>query len=242
MTAHDRELPAPEAVIFDLDGTLVDTVQTRIDAWLAIFEEAGIPASKDELGPLIGVDGKRLAREVAALAGQPIDDDRAEDIDKRCGELYEQLNRSPRPLPGVRRLFDTIEARGMKAAIATSSRKEQVRTSVAALDLDKEPTIVDASHVEHAKPEPDLLLRAAEELGVEPSMAWYVGDATWDMAAAVAAAMIPIGVTAGSAVSAEALEGSGAAVVVTTLDEIADALEATDDEADETARADRPPG
>jgi beta-phosphoglucomutase-like phosphatase (HAD superfamily) len=81
MTADDRQLPAPKAVIFDLDGTLVDTVQTRIDAWLATFEEAGIPSSKEELGPLIGVDGKRLAREVAALAGQPIDDARAEDID-----------------------------------------------------------------------------------------------------------------------------------------------------------------
>jgi HAD superfamily hydrolase (TIGR01509 family) len=223
-----RNLPTPEAVIFDLDGTLVDTVQTRIDAWLATFEDAGIPASKDELAPLIGVDGKRLAREVAALAGQPIDDARAEDIDKHCGEIYEQLNRSPRPLPGVRRLFETIEGRGMKAAIATSSRKEQVRTSVAALDLGTEPTIVDASHVEHAKPEPDLLLRAAEELGVEPSTAWYVGDSTWDMAAAVAAAMIPIAVTVGSAVSAEGLESAGAALVVETLDEIADVLERAD--------------
>jgi HAD superfamily hydrolase (TIGR01509 family) len=226
VTADDRELPAPEAVIFDLDGTLVDTVQTRIDAWLATFEEAGIPASSELLAPLIGVDGKRLAREVAALAGEPVDDARAEDIDERSGEIYEQLNRSPRPLPGVRRLYDVIEARGLKSAIATSSRKEQVRTSVAALGLAGEPTIVDASHVQHAKPEPDLLLRAAEELGVEPSRAWYVGDSTWDMVAAVAAAMIPIGVSVGSGVSAEALEGSGAAVVVETLDEIADALEA----------------
>jgi phosphoglycolate phosphatase-like HAD superfamily hydrolase len=110
---------------------------------------------------------------------------------------------------------------------------------VAALDLGSEPTIVDASHVEHTKPEPDLLLRAAEELGVDPSMAWYVGDSTWDMAAAVAAAMIPIGVTAGSAVSAAALEGAGAALVVETLDEIADALEATDDDDAEAARADQ---
>ncbi len=57
-----RDLPRPAAVIFDLDGTLVDTVQTRIDAWLETFEEVGLPATKDQLGPLIGVDGKRLAR------------------------------------------------------------------------------------------------------------------------------------------------------------------------------------
>ena len=221
MTATSiRDLPQPEAVIFDLDGTLVDTVETRIRAWKQTFDEIGVPTTREELEPLIGVDGKRLAREVCALAGQPIDEGRAEVIDKRCGEIYEELNSDPRALPGVRRLIDTIDSRGLKSAIATSSRKEQVKTSVDALGLTKEPTIVDASHVEHAKPEPDLLLRAAEELGVDPSRAWYVGDSTWDMGASVAAAMIPIGVTAGAAVSRQALEGAGAAVVVETLDEI----------------------
>ena len=219
-----RDLPQPDAVIFDLDGTLVDTVETRIDAWLQTFEEVGIPSSREDLVPLIGLDGKRLAREVTALAGRPIDEERSEIIDKRCGEIYEGLNREPRALPGVRRLFDTIDARRLRAAIATSSRKEQVKTSVDALGLGKAPTIVDASHVEHAKPEPDLLLRAAEELGVDPSRAWYVGDSTWDMVASVAAAMIPLAVTAGSVVSREALEGAGAAIVVETLDQIADAL------------------
>ena len=102
----------------------------------------------------------------------------------------------------------------------------EVATSVNALGLAHEPDIVDASHVEHAKPEPDLLLRAAEELEVHPERAWYVGDSTWDMAAAVAAAMIPIAVTAGSAATNDALRGAGAAVVVERLDEIADALRA----------------
>ena len=224
MTADIRALPLPDAVLFDLDGTLVDTVQTRIDAWLAVFEEVDLPTSRDDLAPLIGVDGKRLAREVAAGAGRPIDDGRAEAIDKRSGEIYGELNRSPRPLPGVRELVDALEERGIDWAIATSSRKDQVTTSVKALGLRTEPTIVDASHVKHAKPEPDLLLRAAEELEVEPARAWYVGDSTWDMVAAVAAGMIPIGVTAGSAVPASALAGAGAAVVVDDLLEIADAL------------------
>jgi HAD superfamily hydrolase (TIGR01509 family) len=215
----------PKAVIFDLDGTLVDTVETRIEAWLATFEETGLPADRELLAPLIGVDGKRLAREVAALAGRPIDDDEAEVIDKRSGEIYERLNHSPRPLPGVVALVDTLDRKQIPWSIATSSRKDQVATSVRALGLPREPSIVDASHVEHAKPEPDLLLRAAEELGIEPATAWYVGDSTWDMVAAVAAGMIPIGVTAGAAVDSTALTGAGAAVVVDTLDEIAAALE-----------------
>jgi beta-phosphoglucomutase-like phosphatase (HAD superfamily) len=157
-----RDLPSPKAVIFDLDGTLVDTVETRIQGWLAVFEEVEIPADRERIAPLIGIDGKRLAREIAALAGLVIDDERAETIDKHAGEIYERLNRSPRPLPGVRELVHAIDARNIPWSIATSSRKDQVQTSVKALGLDREPTIVDASHVEHAKPEPDLLLRAAE--------------------------------------------------------------------------------
>lgn len=217
-------LPTPAAVLFDLDGTLVDTVETRIDAWLETLEAADLPTTRDRLAPLIGVDGRRLAREIAALAGRPIDDERAEAIDKDSGERYERLNHAPRPLPGVHEVVDAIEARDIAWSIATSSRKDQVATSVGALGLADEPRIVDASHVEHAKPEPDLLLVGAEQLGIDPARCWYVGDSTWDMAAAVAAGMVPIGVTAGAAVDAAALRGAGAAAVVETLTEIADAV------------------
>jgi HAD superfamily hydrolase (TIGR01509 family) len=216
--------PLPAAVLFDLDGTLVDTVDTRIAAWLRALEDAGLPTSREQLAPLIGLDGKRLAKEIAAVAGAPIDEARAEEIDDLSGETYEQLNRSPRPLPGVRRLVEAIEARHISWAIATSSRKAQVATSVAALGLAADPMIVDASHVKHAKPEPDLLLLAARELGVDPGRCWYVGDSTWDMVSAVAAGMVAIGVTAGSAVDSLALTGAGAAAVVQTLDELTEAL------------------
>lgn len=223
-SADLADLPFPAAVLFDLDGTLVDTVGTRIDAWLQALEEAGHPTTRERLAPLIGVDGKRLAREIAALAGVTLDEERAEAIDKRSGEIYEQLNHAPAPLPGVRELVDAIEARELPWAIATSSRKEQVVKSVAALGLASEPKIVDASHVAHAKPEPDLLLLAAEEVGVEPTRCWYLGDSTWDMVAAVAAAMVPIGITNGAAVDEAALRGAGAAVVVEDLIAVAASL------------------
>lgn len=226
MGAAINELCLPAAVLFDLDGTLVDTVTTRIAAWDQTLSGAGLATGRDRLAPLIGLDGKRLASEIAALAGRPIDDARAEEIDRQSGDIYERLNRSPRPLPGVRRLVDELDRRGIRWAIATSSRKDQVRTSVEALGLEAEPTIVDASHVKHAKPEPDLLLLAAKQLGVQPAACWYVGDATWDMVSAVAAGMIAIGVTAGSAVDTAALRGAGAAAVVPTLDELATVFEA----------------
>ena len=225
MTQPIGLLPTPSAVLFDLDGTLVDTVAVRIDAWEQTLGEAGLPIDRDRLSPLIGLDGRRLAREVAALYGHRLDDDRAEAIDRRSGETYEGLNAAPMPLPGVGRLVAAIERRGIRWAIATSSRAAQVAPSVSALGLDHQPLIVDAGHVEHAKPEPDLLVYAARELGVEPATCWYIGDSTWDMLSAVAAGMLAIGVTAGSAVDEATLAGAGASAVVRGLDDVADALD-----------------
>ena len=214
-----NRLPRPRALIFDLDGTLVDTVETRIRAWLALFDEAGIPADRSEVAALIGADGKRLARALAAAAGIELDDRRAEELDRRSGEIYETLNTDPRPLPGAVRLLGELDERGLSWAIATSSRRQQVGASVDSLKLSHQPTIVDGSHVEHAKPAPDLLLEAAATLSLPAAACWYVGDATWDMRAAVAAGMPAVGVTSG-AVDADALIDAGADRVVGSLDEV----------------------
>jgi phosphoglycolate phosphatase len=124
-------------------------------------------------------------------------------------------------LPGATALLARLIRDEVTWAIATSSRREQVAASIAALDLPAEPRIVDGSHVEHAKPAPDLLLLAARELGVGPERCWYVGDATWDMRAAVAAGMEAIAVLAGSGVDEAALRDAGARVVLATLDDLA---------------------
>jgi beta-phosphoglucomutase-like phosphatase (HAD superfamily) len=210
-------LPDPEGLLFDLDGTLVDTVEARIEAWLQVFREEGLPARHERVAALIGSDGKRLAKEIAALAGRDLTDEEAERIDRRSGELYDVINTDPRPLPGAAELLRALAGGRLRWAIATSSRAEQVRTSMAALGLPEPPSIVDGSQVKEAKPAPDLLLSAARELSIEPADCWYVGDSTWDMAAAVSAAMIPIGVATG-AVDAGALLGSGAAVALDSLE------------------------
>jgi HAD superfamily hydrolase (TIGR01509 family) len=219
-----RQLPVPAALLFDLDGTLVDTVETRIASWLRALAAAGFPTTRDRVAPLIGMDGRRLAREIALLAGTRLDDDRAESIDHASGEIYAELNRAPRALPGVAELVAVLDERGIAWTIATSSRQAQVAASVAALGLATEPRIVDASHVAHAKPEPDLLLYAAGQLDLPPNRCWYVGDSTWDMIAAVAAGMIGIGVTAGAAVDAGALRQAGATATVAGLRSLAEAL------------------
>jgi HAD superfamily hydrolase (TIGR01509 family) len=163
---------------------------------------------------LIGSDGKRLAREVAEVAGKRLDDARAEAIDRRSGEIYDRLNTDPRPIAGARSLLLALGASALPWAVATSSRAEQVGASIAALRLPTPPRIVDGSHVEHAKPAPDLLLLAAEQLGVPARRCWYVGDSTWDVLAARAATMTAIGVAYG-AVPGSALVGAGAGAVTT---------------------------
>ena len=215
------DLPRPEGLIFDLDGTLVDTVQQRIDGWVAALGEAGVRTSPHEIGPMIGMDGKRLAREAAEKAGRTLSESETEAIDHAAGEAFDRRNREPVPLPGLAEALAAIERNGARWVIATSSRAAKVKNSVRALQLDRKPEIVDGSHVEHAKPAPDLLLLAARRMGVTPEHCWAIGDSTWDVRAAMAAGMTAVCLTAGSAVSVGDLLAAGAAVVVPTLAELA---------------------
>ena len=218
-------LPRPAGIAFDLDGTLVDTVDARIEGWLEALEASGIAADRARIAPMIGMDGKRLAREVAASGGRALSDDEEEAIDRAAGEAFDRRNRAPRPLPGAQALLREVAELGISWVIATSSRAEQVLASVAALGLPEQPTIVDGSQVQRAKPAPDLLLRAAERLGVAPGDCWAVGDSTWDIRASRAAGMAAIAVTVGSAVGGDILREAGASLVVGTLDDLREVLE-----------------
>jgi HAD superfamily hydrolase (TIGR01509 family) len=219
------DLPRPEGLIFDLDGTLVDTVRARIDGWVEALGKFGLEASAQDIAPMIGMDGKRLAMEIGQRAGRSLSEDETEAIDHAAGAAFDERNHEPRPLPGLTDALAAIERCSARWVIATSSRAQQVKGSVAALHLERPPDIVDGSHVEHAKPEPDLLLLAAKRLGVEPGRCWAVGDSTWDAKAAVAAGMTAICTIAGSAVAEERLIEAGAAAVVPTLGELADLID-----------------
>ncbi|HET7676365.1 MAG TPA: HAD family hydrolase [Candidatus Limnocylindrales bacterium] len=212
-------LPEPGVILFDLDGTLVDTVEARIEGWLDTFREESLPASPELVAPLIGADGRRLARDVAARSGRRLDDAEAERIDRRAGEHYDRRNRDPRPHRDAPALLAALSDSSLRWAIATSSRAEQVMRSVEALGLPDRPMIIDGSHVAQAKPAPDLLLLAAERLSVPAERCWYVGDSTWDMAAARAAGMVAVGVSSGSATAAALIE-AGAHAALERLEEL----------------------
>jgi len=212
-------------MLFDLDGTLVDTVPTRIAAWSTALEEAGLPFEQSHLVGLIGSDGKHIVTEVARAAGLVVDEVRAEEIDRRSGEIYDGLNVDPRPLPGVGELLEVVGRSGIPWAIATSSRAAQVGASVAALGLSTPPIIVDGSAVARAKPAPDLPLHGAAALGVPPADCWLIGDSTWDVLAGAAAGMTTIALTAGSAVEAVTLREAGASLVLASAADVIELLE-----------------
>jgi HAD superfamily hydrolase (TIGR01509 family) len=208
----------PQALIFDLDGTLVDTVEARIESWMRTLDEAGIAADRDHVAGMIGADGKKLVRDVAERTDHELSPDEVEQLDKRSGEKYDELNVHPKPTSGARSLVVALEQSKLHWAIATSSLAAQTKASIAALELPQSPTVVDGSHVENAKPAPDLLLLAAKQLDTPADGCWYVGDSTWDMRAANAAGMVGVGVAYGAATDADLTQAG--ATVVTTLPEL----------------------
>jgi HAD superfamily hydrolase (TIGR01509 family) len=216
-----RPIKRPRGVVLDLDGTLVDTVETRIEAWMGAFAQEGIQPDRKFVGELIGSDGRRLAREVGRALGITVDEARAERIDARSGGAYSQLNTNPQPLTGATDFLDALDAARIPWAIATSSRREQVGVSVAALHRRSMPLVVDGSTVLRAKPDPALLLAAAAAMETDPAACWCVGDSTWDMEAARAAGMTAIAVIAGSAVTEHQLRSAGATLVMPTLGDLA---------------------
>ena len=209
---------APRAIIFDLDGTLVDTVGTRVDSWMAVFPKFGIEPDPEYLAPLMGSDGKYLARMVAERYGVELAPGDDAEIDIQAGAEFRVLNADPRVLPAVLETLEALTDRGMPWAVATSSLPDDARESVQAIGLRAMPIICDGADVEHAKPAPDLLLKAAGLLGVDPTETWYVGDSRWDMVAAKAAGMRAIAVQTG-ATTAESLTEAGADVIYPTMAE-----------------------
>jgi HAD superfamily hydrolase (TIGR01509 family) len=217
-------LPQPAALIFDLDGTLVDTVHVRAEAWRLAFADIGIAVTVDELGQYMGSDGRWLSGVVARAHGRELTYDDTDSLDRASGALFDRLNHSPEPLPGATALLTALEeSRRLLFAIATSSQPGQVNVSVAALRLPAPPPITDGSHVALSKPEPDLLLESASQLGIAPARCWYVGDSRWDMLAAARAGMVGVAVTTG-AIPAAALVEAGARVAVADLAEIHEGL------------------
>jgi HAD superfamily hydrolase (TIGR01549 family) len=185
------------ALIFDLDGTLVDTVYAHVFAWQRAFAESGLPVDGWRIHRRIGMSGGLFARAASRELGRPLLPEEAEALQRRHGDLFRELLPERRPLPGAVELLKDLREGKIPHGIATSGRRPEIDASLEALGVGSDTVVVARGDVERAKPEPDLFLECRRRLGVEPEDCYVVGDAVWDLLAARRAHILSVGLLSG---------------------------------------------
>ena len=185
------------ALIFDLDGTLVDTVYAHVFAWQRALAEAGLAVDGWRIHRRIGMSGGLFTRAVARELGREITSDEAEALQRRHGELFQQFLPNRRALPGAVELLRALRSAGVPHGIATSGRRPEIDRSLEVLGVGSETIVVERGDVQRAKPAPDLFLACQQRLGVKVEDCYVVGDAVWDLLAARRARMLCIGLLSG---------------------------------------------
>jgi HAD superfamily hydrolase (TIGR01509 family) len=186
-----------QALIFDLDGTLVDTVYAHVFAWQRALIDLGSPVDGWRIHRRIGMSGGLFARAVAREIGRELGPDEAEALQRRHGEVFREILPERRPLPGAIELLAALRRGGVIHGIATSGRRPEIDRSLDALDIPPDMVVVERGDVLRAKPEPDLFLACQQRLGVEVRDCYVVGDAVWDLLAARRAGMLSVGLLTG---------------------------------------------
>ncbi|PYR89561.1 MAG: HAD family hydrolase [Acidobacteria bacterium] len=198
------------AFLFDLDGTLIDSVYQHVLAWQEALDAEGVELSVWRIHRKIGMSGGLFTNMLLRETGLEFDIQRIERLQRRHAEAYRRNMRNVRPLPGSRELLRALRDAEIPFAIATSGRMETAGPALETLGFDfSETPIVTRDQVKFAKPEPDLFLAAAERLHVGADRASVVGDSVWDMLAATRARFLGIGLLSGG-YGLEELERSGA--------------------------------
>jgi HAD superfamily hydrolase (TIGR01509 family) len=186
-----------KALIFDLDGTLVDTVYGHALSWQRALAEAGIETDAARLHRRIGMAGELLMEESAREAGKQLSRAKMKAADQRHAELFARLVPNPRPLEGAVLLLQKLRQSRVPYGIATSGKRASIQPAIAALKLPVGTIVIDGSHAKQAKPEPDLFLQCQHRLAVPKTNCCVVGDATWDILAARRAGMLAVGLLSG---------------------------------------------
>jgi len=201
---------AKPAFLFDLDGTLVDSVYQHVLAWHEALQSERIALPVWQIHRKIGMSGGLFANMLLRETNLEITPERLDRLRSLHGAAFRRHGVTVRPLPGAVELLKFLSERGVPWAIATSGRMETAGPSIASLGVDPARTpVVTRDQVEHAKPDPDLFLAAAERLDHPIEDAFVVGDSIWDILAARRAKALAIGLLTGGYGESE-LERSGA--------------------------------
>ena len=185
------------ALIFDLDGTLVDTVYAHVFAWQRAFMEAGISIEGWRIHRRVGMSGGLFTRAVGRELGRQISSEEAELLGRRHGELFLEFLPQRPPLPGAVELLRFLRSAKIPHGIATSGQRPEIDGSLGALGVGPETVVIAHNDVARAKPEPDLFFACQRRLGVEVCDCYVVGDAVWDLLAARRAGMLSVGLLSG---------------------------------------------
>ncbi|PYM84919.1 MAG: HAD family hydrolase [Candidatus Rokuibacteriota bacterium] len=200
---------AGPAFVFDLDGTLVDSVYQHVLAWREALEEAGIKLAVWRIHRRIGMSGGLFVNALARETGRRITGEEAARLQRRHAEAYARQVSQVRPLPGARDLLAHLSQLRVPWAIATSGRLESARPTLEMLAVGADVPVITRDQVQRAKPDPDLFLTAAERLGVPIAASVVVGDSVWDLLAAHRARALGVGLLSGG-YGQDELERAGA--------------------------------
>jgi len=201
-------LTAP-AFLFDLDGTLVDSVYQHVLAWREALEQAGIELAVWRIHRRIGMSGGLFVNALLRETKREVTAEQVGRILRSHAEAYARLVDQVRPLPGARELLAYLTRVGVPWAIATSGRLESARPTLEMLGVAPNVPVITRDQVRHAKPDPDLFLAAADRLGVQISASVVVGDSVWDLLAARRARALGVGLLSGG-YGQDELERAGA--------------------------------
>jgi HAD superfamily hydrolase (TIGR01549 family) len=197
------------AFLFDLDGTLVDSVYQHVLAWHEAMAQIGLEVAVWTIHRRIGMSGGFMANAFLRETGHAVTAEEAGRLPRLHAEAYARLATTIRPLPGARELLAYLTQAAVPWAIATSGRMESARPTLEMLAVPPDVPIITRDLVQHAKPDPDLFLAAAERLGVAISDSIVVGDSVWDLLAARRARALGVGLLSGG-YGQDELERAGA--------------------------------
>jgi HAD superfamily hydrolase (TIGR01509 family) len=199
--------------LFDLDGTLIDSVYQHVLSWKEALDQEGIDLSVWRIHRRIGMSGGLFTNMLLRETGLEISPERVERLRLKHAEAYSRHTHQVRPLPGARELLDYLTANESRWAVATSGRMETAKLNLGILGIDPELIpVVTRDQVRYGKPDPDLFLAAADRLGAKIEHSVVIGDAIWDMLAARRARALGVGLLSGG-YGQEELERAGAARV-----------------------------
>jgi HAD superfamily hydrolase (TIGR01549 family) len=196
-------------LVFDLDGTLVDSVYQHVIAWSGALQQAGIDLSVWTIHRRIGMSGGLIAHALLRESGRDIDEAALRKLQETHTDIYLKGLDTIRPLPGARELLRFLSDSGVPWAIATSGRKRTAQPMIEMLGVPASVPVVTRDEVMRAKPDPDLFLEAARRLGKTGEDISIVGDSVWDLLAARRARSIGIGLLSGG-YGREELQAAGA--------------------------------